>query len=291
MQIPKKTSGRRNVLFILILTVAAAVLLCACGAGVDIGEADKVLASFQMVLPGDFEGTCITGVPVPVTIRALDQNGELFGTWSGTVSIEKDNVDVTLSHETVEIANGTKQVDLAFTVTGEETVKIRVRYGETSSSWSALITVQRVFSIATIVPGDGSFLVGHQAVKITFNDSTETGSLAVGGDLGAYTTSWDSVTYTNDTLTLSPDGFWNDDERSLTVGCDVAGGGQSDSRSLTYDVLHGMFVRLSDSDDSYDGTTDEPKATIGGAIDGIVNVEGYETAEVRVAEGACCGTR
>jgi len=267
------------------VTVVLLFLLLSCGAGVDIGEANKVLTSFQIVWPGDFTNTCLSGVPVTVTINALDQNGEVFTSWGGIVTIEMDNTYVKPSYESADIKNGSKQIDISFAVAEEETVKMRVRYGETSSPWSATITVQKAFSIAAITPDDGSLLVGHQDIVITFNDNTDPGSLSIGGDLGGFIASWKDVTYKNDKLTLSPSGFWNDSGSRLTVTCSISGGGQSASKSVTYDVFHGVFVRLTNSDDSYNGTADEPKATIQGAIDGIMNDIGYSTAEVRVAEG------
>ncbi len=285
----KIKAGKKFFLYIsmVVLVIASLPFLFSCTSAVDIGEANKVLTSFSIVWPAGFENKCITGVPIQVTINALDQFNEVFTSWSGNVSIEKEYGNVQIQPETVDIVNGSKQVDLSITVldSEDEKIKIRVRYEDISSGWSAEITVEYVFSIATIDPADGSILVGHQKIVISFNDDTDRNSLVLGGDLQNATPEWESVNYTDDKLTLSANSFWPEgDGKTLTIQCDISSGGQTADANLSYDVFHGMFVRTTDSDDSYTGTADQPKKTIKGAIEGVV-AEGYSTAAIRIAEG------
>lgn len=271
-----------NVISVSVILGVSAVLLFSCGAGVDIGKADRVLTSFQIVWPGDFTDSCITGVPVPVTIRALDQNGKLFTSWNGTVSIEKDNPEVTLSHDSVEIANGSTQIPLSFTVTENQTVKIRVRYDETSSSWSSEITVQDVFG-AGISPLDGSLLVGHEPIVVTFNATADDSIFSFTG-IGDYTVDW-APDYKS--VTLIPSTFWNEgDGQPVTLYCEAAADEQTFSDSYTFDVFHGVCVSGSTGSSDNIGSPDLPLDTIRNGIIYADVTAGYTQAVVRVAAEA-----
>jgi hypothetical protein len=71
--------GNRARLKNLLITAAIAALLIfslslifSCGAGVDIGEADKILTSFKLEWPVGFEGSCSPNDPISIVISALD---------------------------------------------------------------------------------------------------------------------------------------------------------------------------------------------------------------------------
>ena len=65
-------------LSVLVLSVIAITSLFSCGAGVDVGEADKILTSFSVQWPSGFDYTCITNDPLNVVISALDQYGNVL---------------------------------------------------------------------------------------------------------------------------------------------------------------------------------------------------------------------
>lgn len=271
---------------ITILIIPAFLLIhISCGRGVNVAEANKVLTSFQLILPEDFNNICITGVPFTVTINAIDQSGEIFTSWNGTVTIELDNPEVNINKESVTMENGSIQVEFTLTADKNQQTRIRVRYGEISSPWSELITVEFIFRIGTIIPSDTSLLVGHQQIIITFNDSPDRNSLTISGNLGNAIKSWETVTHTDDTLTLTPDTLWNAGAGvSLTINASTLDGSQSDSKTVTYDVFHGVCVSATNGLPDNSGTPDAPLDTIQHGIDYAKNT-GYITAEVRVAGG------
>ncbi|HUT64914.1 MAG TPA: hypothetical protein VMZ05_02060 [Spirochaetota bacterium] len=92
----------------LILGVSAALLL-SCGAAVDIGETSKYLDRFEIVWPDGFEYSCINDVAVRITVRAIDQNGQVYTNGSGkNVAIEIQYGDVDVFPAFFDMTSGSK---------------------------------------------------------------------------------------------------------------------------------------------------------------------------------------
>jgi alpha-tubulin suppressor-like RCC1 family protein len=113
--------GNRARLKNLLITSAIAALLIfslslifSCGAGVDIGEADKILTSFKLEWPVGFEGSCSPNDPISIVISALDQNSRVFN-WSGPVNLSCSNPNVDVSPGTIDITNGSTERCISFT--------------------------------------------------------------------------------------------------------------------------------------------------------------------------------
>mgnify|MGYP000377267383 CR=1 FL=1 len=75
-------------LFIGLVMLAAASItgFLSCSAGVNVGEANKVLTSFGIQWPEGFDNTCASGESINVTVLAFDQNGDMFN-WDGLIDI------------------------------------------------------------------------------------------------------------------------------------------------------------------------------------------------------------
>ena len=97
-----------------IISTSIIITITSCGVDIDVGKAKKVLTSFSVDWPADFNGTCRSNEPMDVVIYALDQNMKVFS-WSGTVSIGLDNALVSVSPPTVNLTNGSVARPIAFT--------------------------------------------------------------------------------------------------------------------------------------------------------------------------------
>jgi len=104
---------------LMVLAGLAAVLL-SCSRGVDLEEENRVLTGFSLTWPGDFFFACLSNEPVTVTIKALDQNGAHFESWSGSVDIELANASVDAAPGTVSLANGIVERSISFDNTSSE---------------------------------------------------------------------------------------------------------------------------------------------------------------------------
>jgi len=101
---------------ISIALIVTLIFYClpGCGGGVDIGEADRVLTSFSLTWPEGFCFACLSNEPVTVTIKALDQNGEVFTSWSGSVDIELTNANIGVTPASVNLASGIVERSISF---------------------------------------------------------------------------------------------------------------------------------------------------------------------------------
>jgi len=151
-----KKSSILVVAFIMLLA-AGTLVLVSCSSGVDISEADRVLTSFGLAWPASFAYTCLSAVPVNVTVSALDQNGAVMS-WDGVVDILATNADVTVDPDSVEIAAGTVSVSLVFDTTGttDQDTTVKIRYGNTVTEIPGTLTVQKVLDVYQLtVTNDG----------------------------------------------------------------------------------------------------------------------------------------
>jgi len=153
-------------------------------------------------------------------------------------------------------------------------------------------------AISKSVPGNGSVLGSDEDIVIVFNQSMDTSSAVLGGDLapesngGTWTTSTKSaggslshLSAENDTLTIAPQTTWGTGaDQILTVNANDASGKAIPTFSLTLTVVQGVVYVSPTGDDAHDGTKDNPKATIKAAIAEAVN-QGYNPGAVLVSEG------
>jgi hypothetical protein len=154
-------------------------------------------------------------------------------------------------------------------------------------------------AISKSVPGNGSVLGSKEDIVIVFNQSMDTSSAVLGGDLasdGADVT-WSTSTKSaggslsqlsteNDTLTIAPQTMWSTGaDRTLTVNANDSSGMAIPTFNLTVNVVQGVvYVSPTGDDNANDGTRDNPKATIKAAISEAVN-QGYAPGAVLVSEG------
>jgi hypothetical protein len=280
----RKSRRKYSALFSSIAAMAFTVfVILGCSAGVDIGETSKYLNSFQIVWPDGFTYSCIHDISVRITVNAMDQNGQVYTNWSGSnIAIEIQYGDVDVSPDFFDMAGGTKKVDITFSLKDgwiNNKTSIRVIVEGKYSSWSQEITVQDIFG-AGIDPPDGSLLVGHQPIVVTFNAAADTGTLTFSG-LGSFSADWAPD---DKSVKLTPDSFWTaGDGKSVTLFCDAAGDSQSVDNDYSFDVFHGVCVSKDEGSSGNTGTTEDPLDTIQNGIDYASGTALYSTAEVRVA--------
>ena len=159
----KKKSGSLKLSSIIItvfimLLAAGTLLFVSCSSGVDIAGADRVLTSFSVTWPAGFAYTCLSAVPVSVTISALDQDGAVMG-WSGTVDILATNVNVIVDPASAQVPSGTASVGLTFDTIGlqDEDTSIRIRYGDIVTDIPGTITVDKVLAVYQLTIRDDGY--------------------------------------------------------------------------------------------------------------------------------------
>ncbi len=134
------------------------------------------------------------------------------------------------------------------------------------------------------IPGD--VITGHEEIILTFEETIDTTTLSLTGDLGNKkpATAWAQTAYANDTLSiLAPAGFWPAGSgKTLTISCTGTSGKILSAYSFTFDVFHGTCVDDGGSPTN-NGSATKPYDTIQAGIDQADTL--YVTAEVRVAEG------
>ena len=144
-----KVNGVKCIILLFSVTVlltGGLLFIFSCGAGVDIGEADKVLTSFEIVWPANFNELCYSGAGVDITIKALDQTGRVFN-WAGTIEIIltiPDNVSVTPEFAT--LLNGSKQTTIEFVneTMDDQQTGIVIKYQDTITMLDEEIVVLKV---------------------------------------------------------------------------------------------------------------------------------------------------
>ena len=126
----------------IFVSLGTFIIIVSCTAGVDVGGADRVLTSFDVEWPGDFNGECGSTYPVSVSINAYDQYGSVIE-WAGLVSIIVTNTNITPIPTQVQIVDGTASVELEFrhSSESEEITNITLSNGEIATTLSDGITV------------------------------------------------------------------------------------------------------------------------------------------------------
>ena len=98
---------------IFILSSITSILVLSCRAGVNLGEADKVLTSFHIEWEEGFDSACRSNEPVELTVYALDQYGEVFD-WNETITISLTNANITVNPSVIEVTHGSGMQSIAF---------------------------------------------------------------------------------------------------------------------------------------------------------------------------------
>jgi hypothetical protein len=150
----------KMILFTIIISITVVILtlsFISCGAGVNIGSADKTLSSFSIEWEGDFNSHCYIGVATDIVVKALDQDNEVFD-WSGTVFISTPNNDVTMNISQVELLNGSGSANLECQLlTGEtEEVDIVLTNGSITTTFEQAITLYPLIEWQTMLGGSGT---------------------------------------------------------------------------------------------------------------------------------------
>ncbi|MFH0974708.1 MAG: hypothetical protein V1874_02875 [Spirochaetota bacterium] len=147
------------------------------------------------------------------------------------------------------------------------------------------------FQISTSIrPVSGSVIVGHEPIRITFEDTMDTasspvftGTMSTAADNA--TLAWTTTSNTNDTLTINPNVgniYPSGTGATLTVTCNNISGAPI-TVSLSYTVEYAVYVRKTDSSNSDPGTRVKPRTAIQA---GIIQADAfYSTARVNVAGG------
>jgi hypothetical protein len=173
----KRKSRRKYIaLFLSIAVMSFSVfVILSCSSGADIGEATKYLDHFEIMWPQGFTYLCTNAIPYRIKVNAIDQTGQVYTNWSGSnLAIEIQYGDVDVSPAFFDMAGGTEQIDLTFTLTGEENnTKIRIHHQDRSSSWRAEITVKESSSVMGRKIGDTPedfTLYDYQSSSITLSE-------------------------------------------------------------------------------------------------------------------------
>ena len=156
---------------IIVLVLSGTLLfIVSCSEGVNTEEANKILTSFSLEFPEGFYYKCFTQVPIKVTIRALDQNGEEFK-WNGIVDLipTNPNVVVEIDPETINLVDGKAEINVTFYTVKEqdEETYIKLRYQDIVVQIEKKIYIERVippiagFS-ADVTEGEPPLLVKFQ---------------------------------------------------------------------------------------------------------------------------------
>ncbi|MBN1647826.1 MAG: hypothetical protein JW874_07325 [Spirochaetales bacterium] len=128
-------------------------------------------------------------------------------------------------------------------------------------------------TVVSPVPETSTLVMGFQEIILQFTDPMDIESLAISGDFaGLYTATWDTDTYENDTLTLSPLGgtIWSNatvDGAAQTLTLEAESIYEAVTGTVDLDFVLRNAIAVSESgNDSNPGTADLPMATIAGAI-------------------------
>lgn len=234
-----------------------------CTAGVNVGEANKVLTSFNIRWPSGFTYTCGSKEQMSINIVAYDQNGEPF-TWSGLVSIIPINEAVSTNVPEVEIINGSATVNIYFSHDSTEIVetKLKLSNGEIITTLDTLLKIYPNVKNISLDQSNIS-IEEHGLIKLIANLtpadawnknvfwSSDNVNIATVDESGLVTAIFPG--YVNITATT--------EDRGLTATCAV---------TVVFNPAV-LYVSTSNGNDNSPGTLNSPKATIQNAIDTAYN--------------------
>jgi hypothetical protein len=177
----------------ILLLIVTPILFFSCSAGVNIGEANKVLNSFSLEWDGPHTGTCRSDEMYGVTIMALDQNSAIFTAWTGTVKIIPTNANVEVNPDVVEIVkNGFVHADLCFTTVDftDDTTSIKL-HNENLDMTTTLpfeINVDMIMGILVSSPNGGEAFSPDMDCDISWSCSEFVGTVTIDAvyDGGSY---------------------------------------------------------------------------------------------------------
>jgi len=147
-------------------------------------------------------------------------------------------------------------------------------------------------------PSSGSFAASGDQIIITFDETMDTTSLVLSGDMasesngGIFSTSTKPVSgsslrlkATNDTLTITPQTGWSyGNERTLTVDGEDLAGNALPTLELSFNIVEGIVYVSTTGDDANDGTKENPKRIISAGISEGAD-KGYTPGAVLVSHG------
>jgi hypothetical protein len=144
-------------------------------------------------------------------------------------------------------------------------------------------------SVSKSTPGNGSVMASDDKIVIIFNESMDTTSATLGGDLAAESDggTWSTATKSavgslskisavNDLLTIGPQTTWSTGkDRTLTVDAKDVSGNALPTFKLILTIAQGVVYISPTGDDANDGSKEHPKATIQAGIAEAVN-QGFD---------------
>jgi hypothetical protein len=146
-------------------------------------------------------------------------------------------------------------------------------------------------------PDNAAILAASDPIVIFFDETMDTGSLSLGGDLapesdgGTWAVSTKAVKASGaggDTLTLHPQSSWSVGVgRTLTVDANDLAGNPLPTINLSFHVVKGIVyvsTPVNGGDDAHAGTKESPKATVPAGIGEAVK-QGWIPGGVAVSEG------
>ena len=156
----KTTQAMRKIFSAIIISTTVALIiisLISCGAGVNIGSADKALTSFSIEWEVGFNSHRYAEVSTDIVVKALDQDNEVFD-WSGTVFISTPNNDVTMNISQVGLLNGSGSANLECQIlTGEtEEVDMVLTNGSITTTFEQAITLYPLIEFHTMLGGSST---------------------------------------------------------------------------------------------------------------------------------------
>ena len=156
----KKTILSFSIIAFSIITVAvvSCVLMFSCTAGVNIGEADKILESFDIEWPAGLNDTCDMDSQIWITISACDQNGDVLNL-NDAVELLLTNNNVTADPKIILLTNGSANIQITFTIVDsldDEQTDILVRYDGKAYEVSTLLVINTLKPVINVKQVDTS---------------------------------------------------------------------------------------------------------------------------------------
>jgi hypothetical protein len=166
----KKTILSFNIIVFSSITIAvvSCVLIFSCTAGVNIGEADKILETFDIEWPAGLNETCDMDTQIWITISARDQNNDILNL-NDAVEILLTNNYVSVDPRIILLTNGSANIQVTFNIFGsleDEQTDVLVRYEGRAyevctllviNTLKPVINVKQVDTTPSDIPNGGGF--------------------------------------------------------------------------------------------------------------------------------------
>jgi len=189
------------------------LIFISCGAGEDTGE----LTVYVLTITNDGNGTTVPSGSVDcnhgvaINIEATPEGPYSFMNWTITSGSSVTFGNANSASTTVTLTDGDATIQANFTP----------------------------LPTAVTSPASGSLISESISIVITFNTSMDTDSLILGGSMALESNggAWSTITFTDDTLTISPSTKWTvGNGRTLSVDCDDLFGNSLSTLVLIYTI-------------------------------------------------------